>query len=185
MTLGNKIKNIRVRLCLSQEDLSNILNVSRQVVSKWETDNEIPDISNLQELSKVLDISIDNLLNNDELLKLKMKIELDKNKYKNVLTSYKKILDEYFKDHDIYVLSVYSDMNLIERILNLFTGGDYYLIKDVSDLSPYYLITKNETKLLINIKDHILNIYELQEDINTKRFKFDNKTYVNCGKLKK
>lgn len=101
MTLGNKIKNIKVRLCLSQEDLSNILNVSRQVVSKWETDNEIPDIINLQELSKVLDISIDNLLSNVELPKLKMKIELDKKKYKNILTSYKEILDDYFKNHDI------------------------------------------------------------------------------------
>lgn len=185
MTLGNKIKDIRIRLCLSQEDLASIMNVSRQAITKWETDNGIPDIGNLQELSKVLDISIDNLLSNVELPKLKMKIELDKKKYKNILTSYKEILDDYFKDHDIYVLSAYNDMNLIERILNLFSGGDYYLIKEVSDLSPYYLITKNEVKLLINIKDHILNIYELSEDINTKKFKFDNKTYVNCGKLKR
>ena len=80
--------------------------------------------------------------------------------------------------------TIYNDLNLIEKILNLFTGGDYYLIKDVSDLSPYYLVVNNETKLLINIKDYNLIIYELSSDINTKKFKFDNKTYINCGKLK-
>lgn len=44
-------------------------------------------------------------------------------------------------------------MNKLERILNIFTGGDYYLIKGVSDLSPYYLIVKDNLKLLVNIKD--------------------------------
>ncbi len=36
MTLGNKIKDIRIRLCLSQEDLASIMNVSRQAITKWE-----------------------------------------------------------------------------------------------------------------------------------------------------
>lgn len=185
MTLGNKIKDIRVRLCLSQEDLASIMNVSRQAITKWESGNGVPDISNLKELSKVFNVSIDNLMSNEKLPLLKMKIELDKSKYKNILTSYKKVLDDYFKDYEIYILSFYNDMNLIERILNLFTGGDYFLIKDVSDLSPYYLIVKDDTKLLVNIKNNELIEYELPNDIKTKKFKFDNRTYINCGKLKK
>lgn len=36
MTLGNKIKDIRIRLYLSQEDLASIMNVSRQAITKWE-----------------------------------------------------------------------------------------------------------------------------------------------------
>ena len=184
MTLGKKIKNIRKRLCISQDDLASIMNVSRQAITKWETDKGMPDISNLQELSKVLNISVDNLMNNDVLPLLKMKIKLDRTKYKNKLTSYRDILNDYFNNSEIFVLSFYNDLNLIEKILNLFTGGDYYLIKDVSDLSPYYLVMNNETKLLINIKDYNLIIYELSSDINTKKFKFDNKTYINCGKLK-
>ena len=160
------------------------MNVSRQAITKWETDKGMPDISNLQELSKVLNISVDNLMNNDVLPLLKMKIKLDRTKYKNKLTSYRDILNDYFNNSEIFVLSFYNDLNLIEKILNLFTGGDYYLIKDVSDLSPYYLVVNNETKLLINIKDYNLIIYELSSDINTKKFKFDNKTYINCGKLK-
>lgn len=184
MTLGDKIKNIRQRLCLSQEDLAKLLNVSRQAITKWESNRGIPDISNLKELSKVLNISIDNLMDNDALPLLKMNIKLDKNKYKNKLTSYKDILNDYFSDCDIFVLSFYNSLNLTEKILNLFTGGDYYLIKDISDLSVYYLIINNETRLLINIKDYNLYVYELPSDINTRKFKFDNRTYINCGKLK-
>ena len=51
MTLGQKIREIRKRLGLSQENLADILNVSRQAITKWESDEGIPDISNLQELS--------------------------------------------------------------------------------------------------------------------------------------
>lgn len=97
MTLGNKIKDIRIRLCLSQEDLASIMNVSRQAITKWESDNGVPDISNLKELSKVFNVSIDNLMSNEKLPLLKMKIKLDKSKYKNILTSYKEVLDDYFK----------------------------------------------------------------------------------------
>ncbi len=97
MTLGNKIKDIRIRLCLSQEDLASIMNVSIQAITKWESDNGVPDISNLKELSKVFNVSIDNLMSNEKLPLLKMKIELDKSKYKNILTSYKEVLDDYFK----------------------------------------------------------------------------------------
>ena len=83
MTLGEKIKEMRKKFGLSQEELASIMNVSRQAITKWESDGGLPDISNLQELSKVLNISVDNLMNNDVLPLLKMKIKLDRTKYKN------------------------------------------------------------------------------------------------------
>ena len=49
MTLGQKLKEIRKRFGLSQEQLAEIMNVSRQAITKWENDSGIPDISNLQE----------------------------------------------------------------------------------------------------------------------------------------
>lgn len=51
MTLGQKIRNLRKDMDLSQELLGEILNVSRQAITKWETDAGVPDVSNLQELS--------------------------------------------------------------------------------------------------------------------------------------
>ena len=48
MTLGQKLKDIRKRFGLSQESLAEIMNVSRQAITKWERDEGLPDVSNLQ-----------------------------------------------------------------------------------------------------------------------------------------
>ena len=67
MTLGKKLKEARKQAGLSQEQLSEKLGVSRSAVAKWETDNGIPDVDNLKILSKLLNISIDYLLDNGEI----------------------------------------------------------------------------------------------------------------------
>lgn len=92
MTLGNKIKDIRIRLCLSQEDLVSIMNVSRQAITKWENWKCMPDASLMVELCDILSISVNELLNGeiidnkdyikkyDELLIELKRREEDKNK---------------------------------------------------------------------------------------------------------
>lgn len=78
MTLGKKLKEIRKKFSLSQEQLAEIINVSRQAITKWENDGGIPDVSNLQELSKVFGIMIDYLLNDEnQLPALSMRKALD------------------------------------------------------------------------------------------------------------
>ena len=47
MTLGEKIKELRKARGLSQEELAEQINVSRQAVSKWELDLSLPDIDNI------------------------------------------------------------------------------------------------------------------------------------------
>ena len=86
--LGEKIKEMRKKFGLSQEELASIMNVSRQAITKWESDGGLPDISNLQELSKVFGITIDYLLdNNNDLPLMVMKKQINKEKYKNKISS--------------------------------------------------------------------------------------------------
>lgn len=66
MTLAEKLKMIRKQADMSQEKLAEKLNVSRQAVTKWETDTGIPDIENIMAISKLFDISIDELLGNEK-----------------------------------------------------------------------------------------------------------------------
>ena len=80
MTLGEKLKDFRKRFGLSQEQLAEVMNVSRQAITKWESDAGLPDVSNLSELAKTFNISIDSLLNDSELPILIMTKELDKDK---------------------------------------------------------------------------------------------------------
>ena len=65
-TLGKRISEQRKIKGLKQEDLAEKLNISAQAVSKWENDQSCPDISILPELSKILGISIDELLTGEK-----------------------------------------------------------------------------------------------------------------------
>ena len=61
MTTGEKIAVLRKKKNLTQEQLSEILKVSRQSVSRWEMDTAFPETEKLIKLSKLLDCSIDYL----------------------------------------------------------------------------------------------------------------------------
>ena len=54
MTLGKKISALRNQHEMSQGDLAEKMNVSRQSISKWETDTSVPELDKLIQLSEVL-----------------------------------------------------------------------------------------------------------------------------------
>lgn len=70
MTFGEKLKSARKSAGLTQEQLAEKLLVSRQAITKWEADKGMPDIENLRQLSKLLNISIDYLLDSGETIDL-------------------------------------------------------------------------------------------------------------------
>jgi len=61
--LNNNIKKFRKSKKLTQEQVAEKLNVSRQTVSKWESGETIPDIYNCCELAKLYEITVDDLIN--------------------------------------------------------------------------------------------------------------------------
>lgn len=61
MTLGNSLFNARKRSGLSQEEVAERLGVSRQTISKWETDETLPDICQSQEMAVIYHLSLDEL----------------------------------------------------------------------------------------------------------------------------
>ena len=65
MTFAEKLKIIRKQAGFSQERLAEKLGVSRQAITKWETDTGIPDIENIMAISALFGISIDELLSNE------------------------------------------------------------------------------------------------------------------------
>lgn len=69
MTFAEKLRSLRKQTSMSQENLAEKIGVSRQAVTKWETDMGIPDIDNIVAISKLFDISIDELLGNDNVEK--------------------------------------------------------------------------------------------------------------------
>lgn len=65
MNLGNKITKLRKKEKMSQEVLANKIGVSRQTISNWELNITKPDTDHIKKMSKIFNISIDEILDND------------------------------------------------------------------------------------------------------------------------
>ena len=65
MKLSKQIIRIRKLNNLTQEELANDLNVTRQAVSKWERNISLPDLETIKLISNKYNVSIDTLMNND------------------------------------------------------------------------------------------------------------------------
>lgn len=62
MDLGEKIYSLRMEKRLSQGDLADALDVSRQSISKWETNASVPELEKLIKLSQIFGVSLDELI---------------------------------------------------------------------------------------------------------------------------
>ena len=82
MTLGEQIKEFRYNKGMSQDELAEKINVSRQAITKWENDKGLPDIDNLIQLSRIMNTSPDELVlgnNKEEASTLEKKVAQQKN----------------------------------------------------------------------------------------------------------
>lgn len=62
MDFGKQIKEIRVDRKLTQEQMATKLNVSRQAVSNWENNRNLPDLELIIKMSRVFNLSLDQLI---------------------------------------------------------------------------------------------------------------------------
>ena len=79
MTIGSKIAALRAKAGLTQEELADILHVSRQAVQKWESDTTRPELDKLVAIAAYFNVTLDGLVcaktaaNNDEELRFNRK----------------------------------------------------------------------------------------------------------------
>ena len=85
MKLNEKIFENRKKLGLSQEDLANKLDVSRQTVSKWEVGSATPEVEKIVKLSDIFNVSVDYLVKENEEKYIKKGITINKKLIVNIL----------------------------------------------------------------------------------------------------
>ena len=68
MEFSKKIQELRNKNKLTQEQFAEKLYVSRTAVSKWESGKGYPSIDSLKYISKIFNVSIDELLSNEEII---------------------------------------------------------------------------------------------------------------------
>ena len=102
MHIGNKIKQLRQKIGVTQEQLGDRLGVSAQSISKWETGVTMPDITLLPLLSGELGVSIDELFDlttEQKLQRIEKRLDVDEELLEDVFYEYERLLkiqlDEY------------------------------------------------------------------------------------------
>lgn len=136
MTFGERLYELRNKKNLSQEELAEVLDVSRQSISKWENDKAYPEMTRLLFMSDYFDVSLDYLMrgiekeDNDEKT-------LEKYKTKNILLVWNDFLSNLSKKQKtlfmlLYILIICALVALIISVIYL---GGYEIGKFIGYLT--------------------------------------------------
>ncbi len=150
MKFGDNLKKIRILKKLSQEDLAEKVNVSRQSVSKWETGDAYPTMNNLLELCKIFHCKINDLVN-DSIID----IDLLGDEVKTKVISLKKEEQKKMK-----ILS--KIISVISKIGRIFCYIAIPFICLILIVSPYLInkVVIKENNLTLNFPNHNINLSE-------------------------
>ena len=97
MSIGNKIKELRLKKGLSQTELAEVLHVSAQAVSKWESNTSFPDISQLPVIASYFGITIDELF--------EYPIDLEYERIDKMVENGNALTNEFFNHSEEFLLN--------------------------------------------------------------------------------
>lgn len=176
MLSGEKIKRLRTEQHLSQKELAEKLEVSRQAIAKWETNRGIPDIENLKRIAQVFDVSIDYLVNDEESIENHLiKIPIEYSSYTmpkgNTLLEDQIVLEKFPNAETICELYRKRKLTKKEKIVDFFLLPGIHEVEDHwRDSSKYYLVKEKEINYLVNITKEELLSRRLEIDISEGTF---------------
>lgn len=131
---SNEIKKLRVAIGLSQEELAGMLYVSRDLVSKWETNKRRPSPEMLSLMSDIFNVSVDKIFPVDYCIEE----ELDRCISKDVNIKPEdlaKILDSFIEQ-----------LEMRERYIFI---SRYYYLSSISAISEEFNISENNTRVIL------------------------------------
>ena len=150
MTFGQTIKTLRREANMTQENLAELLSISPQAISRWETDVAMPDISLLPPLANLFNVTTDYLLGMETYQKDLRKAEFDK--------AYHKYWehDDKEKNYQIALRAVAEYPGNMEYVEWL-ASAEYYVAILILDNSEYARLLESSAKhykiVLDNTKD--------------------------------
>ncbi len=173
---GEYIYNKRKSLSLTQDELGRKLGVTNKAVSKWEVGETLPDVSMLAPLSKVLGVSVDELLNTTDAPKKEIKVAKKSPIYLITIIVLATI------EVITLVLLIISYTNTSPSNISVCVTNDN--IKEIVDINPSSEIVCNVETLKIN-STYKLNdnyIFEEKTDISfTIVYQFEYYYYLKDG----
>lgn len=129
MTLGEKLKELRIKENLSQEDLAIKLNVSRQAVSKWEQNLSLPDTNNLILIAKIFHVTLDELVNYNDNLNTNSEVKENKESSEEKEINEDAIEEKEEKEYEVFekssLFAILSSLIFITCFLVFILVGVY------------------------------------------------------------
>lgn len=183
MSIGEKLKECRKKANLTQEELSEKLYVSRQAITKWESDRGMPDVGNIQNISKLFGVSIDYLLDDGEnLLNSVIKETINIDDYEKVgkcRSRYDAVVrSKYQQARIIYPLIRRKKLSLIENIIDFIVQPGVLQVADsLNNMSAYYLVELEQKQLLVNVTKELIESRELNCKFTEKKIVIGNNVF--------
>ena len=146
MKFCDKLQKIRKENNVTQEQLADKLNVSRQAVSKWESGTAYPDTEKLIQISKIFNISLDELVNDN-----KNNSQKKSDKRFNFMETFNMVF-EFFGN----IFSMFSAMKFSEKIKFIIEMGLLLLIVIGSSIISKDIICEIVRRLFIFMPDNLL-----------------------------
>ena len=125
---ASKIKELRKNQNLTQQDLADILKVSRSSISKWETKTSYPDITTLVQISDHFSVSLDYLLRGD----VEMTGQLDKEVNRG------RFILKWYIELPLFIISFFG----ITLILNNLLGIKFNIVTELITAIVFYCVYK-------------------------------------------
>ena len=170
MLFNEKLRMLRKESNLTQEELAEKLNISRQAITKWESGEGIPDIENLKQISILFKVSIDELIKEDKEINLS-----DRKKYSYV----EELGIDHTKHFDVNITKI-EELNIISN--NEETVKIEIVSNEIENLSERFKIKFDNlyNKLDIDIEGKeekaLINLYLPQKYIEEIELKSKIKT---------
>ena len=185
MTVGEKIREARRKCGFSQEQLAEKMSVSRSAIAKWETDKGLPDVGNLKTLARLLNESVDRLLDEGQPVNpsvIRENYNLDAYGYGCSRVKKDRVVREKYPDARIYPLLGRQDPANMDQFSEYPSDcrsnpGDRWKQTDKS----FYLIEKENRQFLVTVTDVFVETRPLEHPLQGNNFSIDGWNFIKCN----
>ena len=183
MTLGEKIREARRKCGFSQEQLAEKMAVSRSAVAKWETDKGLPDVGNLKVLARLLNVSVDSLLDEEAEEGTLIREDFNLAAYGYGCSRVKKdrMVREKYPDAVIYPLLGQQDPESLTRWDFAADCRTSPLDRVKNTGKAFYLMEREGRQYLVTVTDRFVETRLLEQPVAESAFRLEGWSFIKSN----
>ena len=185
MTLGEKIREARRKCGFSQEQLAEKMSVSRSAIAKWETDKGLPDVGNLKMLARLLNVSVDHLLDEGETADspaIRETYNLSAYGYGCSKVKKDRVVLEKYPEAVICPLLARQALPSMELLADCVADCRSDPLERLKNTDKaFYLVEKERRQYLVTVTDVFVETRLLEQPVCGSSFSVDGWNFIKCN----